>query len=168
MTMTTTYTTTFTLTHARHLASKVIADLYLCSRQYGRPSGGSVLAYQEELTALLAGRYVEAYEFGFKRNEKRVLSWHYTVGPAGDLQGDSRSGGLVRGIDVADAMYFNFLTHNDRWSQLSAAEQKAIEDTLPIERTWGSAPGDGNGYWATERTYTAGGTVVVRRVFRPW
>lgn len=166
--MTYTYTTTFTLTHAKHLASKVTADLYLCSRQYGRPSAGSVQAYQGELTALLAGRYVEAYEFGFKRNEKRMLSWRYTVGPAGDLQGDSRSGGLVRGINVADAEYFNFLTYNDRWSGLSTAEQKAIEDTLPIKRSWGWAPGDGNGYWTTERTYTAGGMLMERRVFRPW
>jgi hypothetical protein len=166
--MATTYTTTFTLTHAKHLASKVAADLYLCSRQYGRPSAGSVQAYQEELTALLAGRFVEAYEFGFKRNEKRMLSWHYTVGPVGDLQGDSRSGGLVRGINVADASYFNFLTHNDRWVALTATEQKAIEDTLPIKRTSGFAPGDGNGYWATERSYTAGGVLMERRVFRPW
>ncbi len=166
--MTATYTTTFTLTHAKHLASKVITDLYLCSRQYGHPAAASVPAYQEELTVLLAGRYVEAYEFGFKRDERRVLSWHYTVGPAGDLQGDSRSGGLVRGIDVVGAEYFNFLTYDDRWSRLSAAEQQAIEDGLPIKRTWGSAPGDGNGYWTTERSYTAGGMAVTRQVFRPW
>lgn len=166
--MTVTYTTTFTLTHAKLLASKVIADLYLCSRQYGRPAAASVPAYQEELAALLADRYVAAYEFGFKRAGRRVLSWHYTVGPAGDLQGDSRSGGLVRGIDVAGAEYFNFLTYNDRWTGLSATEQQAIEDALPIKRTWGSAPGDGNGYWTTERSYTAGGTALVRRVFRPW
>lgn len=168
MTMTATYTTTFTMTHAKHLASKVIADLYLCFRQYGSPSADSVSAYQEELTVLLAGRYVEAYEFGFKRNGQRVLSWRYTVGSAGDLQGDSRSGGLVRGIDVAGATYFNFLTYSDRWSQLSAAEQQAVEDMVPIKRTWGSAPADGNGYWTTERSYSAGGMAVVRRVFRPW
>lgn len=166
--MTATYTTTFTLTHAKHLASKVIADLYLCSRQYGYPSVGSVPAYQEELTVLLAGPYVEAYEFGFKRDGKRVLTWRYTVGPAGDLQGDSRSGGLVRGIDVTGAEYFNFLTYSDRWSWLTAAEQKSIRDTLPIDRTPGSAPSDGNGYWTTERAYTAGGTLVQRRVFQPW
>jgi hypothetical protein len=164
----TTRTTTFTLTHAKHLASKVAADLYLCSRQYGRPSVGSVEAYQGELAALLADRYVEAYEFGFKRNEKRVLSWRYTVGPAGDLQGDSRSGGLVRGVNVADARYFNFLTYNDRWFALTATEQKAIEDTLPIQRTSGLAPGDGNGYWTIERSYSAGGMLMERRVFRPW
>lgn len=166
--MSTTYTTTFTLTHAKHLASKVVADLYLCSRQYGRPSADSVSAYQEELTTMLAGGYVAAYEFGFERNEERMLSWRYTVGPAGTLQGDSRSGGLYRGGDVASAEYFNHMTYSAKWSQLSVAERKAIKDTLPISRTSGSAPGDGNGYWATERSYTAGGVAVERRVFRPW
>ena len=95
-----TYTKTFTRTHAKYLASKVVADLYQCSLLYDHPSSGSVEAYEEELTTLLADGYVETYEFGFKRNERRVLTWHYTVGPSGDLEGDSRSGGLARGVPV--------------------------------------------------------------------
>lgn len=166
--MTTTHTTTYTLTHAKHLASKVVADLYLCSRQYGSPSAGSIAAYQAELVTLLAGQYVGTYEFGFKRSEKRVLSWHYAAGPAGDLVSDSRSGGLVRGVDIGGATYFNFLTPSEAWLKLSASERAKIEATLPIQRTFGSAPGDGNGRWVTERTYAAGGVVLERRVFRPW
>jgi hypothetical protein len=168
MMMTATYTTTFTLTHAKHLASKIVADLYLCSRQYGRPSTDSIEAYQDELTTLLAGRYVEEYEFGFKRGERRVLSWRYAVGPSGDLEGDTRSGGLLRGINVADTQYFNFLTYSAGWLHLSAEEQKAIEDTLSLKRTWGSAPSDGNGYWTIERRYVAGGMHMERQVFQPW
>jgi hypothetical protein len=164
-----TYTTTFTRTHAKHLASKVVADLYQSYQLYDQPPFDWLEAYQEELTTLLAGGYVKAYEFGFKRNEKRVLAWHYTVGPAGDLEGDSRSGGLTRGVDIGGSAYFNFLTQSDKWwNLLSPAERDAVEATLPFQRTSGSAPGDGSGYWATEHAYSAGGVLVARRVFRPW
>lgn len=130
--MTYTHTTAFTLTHARYLASKVVADLYLCSLQYGRPAADSLEAYVEELTTLLAGGYVASYEFGFKRGEQRQLSWFYTVGPAGGLEADSRSGGLIRRIDVSNTDYFNFLTYSNAWSRLSAADQKAI-GAAPLE-----------------------------------
>ncbi len=166
--MTFTYTTAFTRTHAKYLASKVVADLYLCSLVYGRPASASIESYEEELVTLLAGRYVATYEFGFKRSGKRVLSWFYSVGTAGDLDGDIRSGGLVRGIDVSSALYFNFMTHTDAWFDLSVTDRKAIEDALPFQRSAGSEPGDGDGYWATERRYAAGGVLVERRVFRPW
>ncbi len=39
-----TYTTTFTLSHAKHLASKVVADLYQCSLLYDHPSPDSLKA----------------------------------------------------------------------------------------------------------------------------
>lgn len=163
-----TYTKTFTRTHAKYLASKVIADLYQCSLLYDHPSSGSIGAYEEELTTLLADRYVAAYEFGFKRDEKRVLTWHYTVGTAGDLEGDVRSGGLTRAVDIGDAQYFNFLTYNDEWSALSPVERDAIEEKLPFRRSFGSAPEDGSGYWIVEKSYSAGGGLVTRRAFRPW
>jgi hypothetical protein len=163
-----TYTTTFTRTHAKYLASKVVADLYQCNLLYDHPLFNWIEAYQEELITLLAGGYVEAYEFGFQRYNKRVLSWHYTVGPAGDLEGDSRSGNLARGVDIGDAQYFNFLTYSDKWLGLSQAERNAVEGALPFQRPSGFAPEDGSGYWVTEHSYSAGGVFVARRVFRPW
>lgn len=163
-----TYATTFTRTHAKYLASKVIADLYQCYLLYDHPPFNRIDAYEEELTTLLAGGYVEAYEFGFKRYDRRVLSWHYTVGLAGDLEGDSRSGNLARGIDIGGARYFNFLTPRNEWWKLSPGEREAIRRTLPFQRVSGSAPQDGSGYWATERGYSAGGVLVARKVFRPW
>jgi HORMA domain-containing protein len=168
MTMSYTYTKTFTRTHAKHLASKVVADLYQCALLYDHPSFGSIEAYEEELTTLLADGYVETYEFGFKLNGKRVLTWHYTVGPAGDLVGNSRSGSLARGVDIGDAVYFNFLTHSAEWFNLPALERERIEASLPIQRSFGSAPGDGDGHWVTGHAYSAGGVLVSRRVFKPW
>ena len=163
-----TLTTTFTRTHAKYLASKVVADLYQCSLLYDRPAPDSLAAYEEELTTLLAGGYVDTYEFGFQRYDNRVLSWHYTVSPAGDLEGDSRSGNLARAVDIGNAQYFNFLAYSVAWSNLSADEREAIQKTLPFQRSSGSAPLDGSGYWITEHGYSAGGVLITRRVFRPW
>jgi hypothetical protein len=163
-----TYSSTFTRTHAKQLASKVTADLYQSYLLYDQPSAGSIEAYEEELTTLLADGYVETYEFGFKADEKRVLSWHYTVGPAGDLVGDARSGALTRGVDTSNAQYFNFLTYTDKWWKLAASARDAVKTALPFQRTSGAAPGDGSGYWSTEHAYSAGGVLVERRVFRPW
>ena len=163
-----TYTTTFTRTHAKYLASKVVADLYQCYLLYDHPPSNWIEPYQEELTTMLAGGYVEAYEFGFKRYDRRVLSWHYTVDCAGNLEGDSRSGNLTRGVKIEDAQYFNFLTPSSAWWNLSPEEREAIRGTLPFQRSSGSAPLDGSGYWTTEHGYSAGGVLVARKVFRPW
>jgi hypothetical protein len=163
-----TYNSTFTRVHAKALASKVVADLYQCYLLYDLPSEATIKLYEEELTTLLADCYVETYEFGFQRGRKRVLTWHYTVGPAGDLGADSRSGNLTRGISVSDAEHFNFLTPSQSWWELDVTERKAIEATLPFCRTKGSAPSDGEGYWKVEHAYSAGGVLVERKVFRPW
>lgn len=167
--MSTTYTKTFTRTHARHLAAKVVADLYQCLVLYERPSQSRIAEYQEELVTLLADGYVSTYEFGFQRDGKRVLTWHYTVTAEGDLEGgDSRSGNLTRGVDVSGTTYFNFLNHSDAWLQLSSSDRDAIEAGLPFQRSAGSEPADGSGSWTTEWAYSAGGVLLQRKVFRPW
>lgn len=87
MTYTLTTTESFTLTNAKKLAAKVIADMYQCRRLYGKPSESDIENYQTELVVLLAGRYVAEYEFGFKTSaDKRIVSWPATLkagGPAG-------------------------------------------------------------------------------------
>lgn len=61
-----TTTETFTLTHARHLAAKVAADMHQCQRFYDYPTDAKIKEYEQELVVLLHGGYVESYEFGFK------------------------------------------------------------------------------------------------------
>ena len=51
----------FTRTHAKYLASKVVADLYQCARLYGRPSANSIPDYESELVELLAGAYAQVF-----------------------------------------------------------------------------------------------------------
>jgi hypothetical protein len=167
--MTSTFTTsaTFTLTHAKHLAAKVIADLYQCSVFYDRPAADDIGDYETELVEMLANEYVDTYEFGFKSNGKRLLSWHYTVGRDGGLHGDADAGGVYPKAAVADADYFNFMTYSDKWWGLSETKRADFKGRLPIQRTPGSSPDDGDGYWQVDHAYSAGGVRVARKTFRP-
>lgn len=165
---TTTATESFTLTHAKRLAAKVAADMHQCQRLYGRPTDTQIENYEQELIVLLHGGYVESYEFGFKtRDGQRVVSWHYTVNLAGDLEG-GRSGGLFPTADISEAVPFNFLSRNSVWSALSQEERDKIEASFPVRRTEGKPPKDGNGYWDSSRSYVSGGVAVTRKEFRPW
>ncbi len=168
--MSSTYTIseTFTLTHARRLAAKVAADMHQCQRFYGHLTDTEIEDYQQELTVLLHGGYVNSYEFGFKTgDERRVVSWHYTIGPSGDLEG-GRSGGLFPTADIANAVMFNFLTCSSTWFALSDTEKDKIRASHRVQRTTGEPPQDGIGYWDSSRHYASGGVAVTRKEFRPW
>jgi len=167
MTMSFTTTITFTRTHAKQLAAKVTADLYQCHVLYDRPSEDDLDDYQTELIEMLANEYVETYEFGFKKDDKRVLSWRYTVGSDGGLYGDSNAGNIYAKAAVADATYFNFMSYSDKWWKLTEDERAAFKGALPFQRTAGSLPGDGAGYWQVDHGYSAGGVRVERKTFRP-
>ena len=67
MSNTFTTTETFTVTHARHLASKVATDLKRIQRFYGEPSDKWINDYEDELVTLLKGGYVETVTYGFQR-----------------------------------------------------------------------------------------------------
>lgn len=159
---------TFTRTEAKYLASKVVADLYQCSRLYGKPSASSIPDYETELVEHLVSGYLSQYEFGFEEDGQRLVSWQYEV-KGGDLVGgsDDHSGGIYARADVSSATYFNFLTFSSKWWTLSASEKGAFEEGLPFVRDAGSPPTDGSGYWVNDRAYERGGVVVARRTFRP-
>lgn len=162
-------TESFTITHARHLASRVAGDLYQCHRFYGRPAEDEVQKYEQELVVMLVGKYVEAYEFGFKLNEKRVLCWQYSVNSVGDLVGgkDDRSGGIYSRATIAGATYYNFMSYTQAWFNLSESDRNEVRALHSIERTTGTLPGDGTGYWVADRTYSRSGVAIERRTFRP-
>jgi hypothetical protein len=169
--MTSTYTTSdsFTLVHARKLAAKVAADMDQCRRLYGEPSSAEIDAYREELVVMLHGGYVSKYEFGYQTSdERRVLTWLYTINAAGDLEGGQRSGGLYSQANVVNAAMFNFLTTNADWHALGGSGQAEVKKRHTIRRTTGYPPTDGNGRWVRDKTYSAGGVAIERQEFRPW
>jgi hypothetical protein len=168
MTSTFTSTHTFTRTHARHLGAKIAADLRQCATLHGEPSANRVDAYLEELVELLVGGYVSEYEFGFKQNDRRIVCWRYVITSDGSIDSVTGDPGGLYARDVpASARYYNFLSYSSAWAALSTAEQQRIKDGLPVRRTSGSLPGDGDGYWHEAREYGAGGVRVTRREYRP-
>jgi hypothetical protein len=159
---------TFSITHARHIASRLAGDMRLMNAYYDYPSLSSIDDYLEEIAELLAKGYLATFEIGFKRDGRRVFSLRYEVLADGTLS-DSRSGGVPAGHDVSGAEHLNYVTYSTKWSLLSEDERAAFKETLPVHRSYGPEPTDGNGRWVAEdRTYASGGAGVRRRRFEPW
>lgn len=158
---------TFSITHARHIASRLAGDMRLMNAYYDYPSLSSIEDYLEEIAQLLAKGYLATFEIGFKRYGRRVFSLHYEVLADGTLS-DSRSGGVPAGHDVTGADYLNYLTYSEKWWEPSDAERAAFKASLPIQRTHGPEPVDGDGYWVSgNRSYASGGAGVRRRQYVP-
>lgn len=167
MTFTVTKTATFTIVHARYLASKVAADMHLCAQYYGSPTEILIREYAEELAQYLNEGYLKEYEFGYKKNGKRVVSWRYKVDANGVLTADDRPGKVVPYVDIAGAVFFNFLTQGPRFFELPTDERARFKAGLPIERTSGEPPSDGSGYWMSDRNYFSAGCGLNRQTFQP-
>jgi hypothetical protein len=166
-TMTRTATESFTLTWAKYLASKVTADMKRCQQLYGLPTDDQINNYGTELALLLRDGYVSEYEFGYTRDNKRVLTWRYTVDTSGSITTDDRPGRILSGVELLGADFFNYLWHSGAWQKLTPSERERIENYLPIKRVGRDAPGDGTGYWQADLAYSATGVALSRRSFRP-
>ena len=169
MTATSTYTTssTFTVTHARHIASKIAADIDLCAQYYGKPAQSQIADYADELATMLRDGYVSSYEFGFKRDGKRVVCWQYNVRSDGTVDSDDSAGKLFAYADTEGASYYNYMSYSSKWWGLSDAERARIKSGLPVQRTNGDLPSDGDGYWVGDKYYSSNGVGTARRTFRP-
>jgi hypothetical protein len=161
-----TYAESFTRIHARRLAGRVSTDLRQTCILYGSPSIDSLDDYRVELEELLAGGYVDSYQFGFKKDGRVVWSLRYIVGPDGSLTGGA--GGVPRGIDIAQASWFNYLSYAETWYLLDDSAREVVKSRLPVIRVPGLLPSDANGYWENDRAYAAGGVGLQRAVFRSW
>lgn len=158
---------TFTITHARHIASRMAADFRLMRAFYGEPSERDIEDYLEEIAQLLAKGYLATFEVGFRADGKRVVSLFYEVQADGTLS-DSRAGGVQPGADINGAHQFSYVTYSDKWSALTTEERAAFRAGLPVWRTAMPSPEDGDGYWTSDsRSYAAGGAGVQRRRFVP-
>jgi hypothetical protein len=158
---------TFSISHARHIASRVAADMRQMSRYYGYPEESEIDDFLEEIAQYLVKGYLATFEMGFKHDGRRLFTLYYEVLADGSLS-DSRAGGVPAGIDVEGATPFNFLKQSEGFYLLSQAEREAFKAKLPIKRVFGHAPVDGNGRWVSEdRSYAAAGTGLRRRRFEP-
>jgi len=155
--------TTFTVTHARHISAKVATDLKRMQRFYGRPSDRSISEYEEEVVALLKAGYLDTVFYGYRRNgnwieptmkySSRELAYGST--------GDDDPGRIRPGANVEGADFHSYLTYTAAWGKLSPVEQDAFEQALPFQRTGATEPGV-SGYFNSDRTYSAGGRALDR------
>ena len=158
-----TESTTFTVTHARHMAAKVATDLKRMQRFYGKPSDEGIADYETEATEMLRAGYIDTVTYGFKKDGKWIEpTLRYT---ARDLAGASASdddpGKIRPGADINGASFYSYMTYTAAWDRLSQNERDAFKASLPFSR--GGAPEPGiSGYLSNGRTHSSGGRALDR------
>ena len=156
---------TFSLTHARKIASKVATDLKRLQRLYARPydpTDQRIDEYEQELAHLLKHDVVGSVIYGYQRNGQWTKASLCYTASAGSLQVDDDPGKVVPGHDIDGANFTSSLTYNANWSSLTAAKQTEIERGSPLQRISGSAAPLEKGYWGNDFSYSAGSRGVVR------
>ena len=165
-----THTQTHSYTYARHIASKVAADLKRLQRLYGKgsPSDESIDDYQTEIALLLDAGFLGEVTYGFKRNGKWVvaLKYHAVGNDVGRVGGDP--GDILPTEDVAGAHFTSFLTYSGAWDNLSHVQKKAFKDALPFQRVSGHEPEIENGRWVEGRNYLSGTLGVQRSMIQKY
>lgn len=166
---TTTQTSSFTITHARYIASKVATDLKRFQRFYGAPSDEWIDRYEGELAGLLKHDAVDNVVYGFQRNSLWTpASVRYRAIPGGSLMADDDPGKIRPGVDVTGARFTSFLSYSNSWFDLTPDERERIESGLPIQRTHSSPPALETGAWSDDLNYSAGGRGLGRSSVRTW
>jgi hypothetical protein len=158
-----TSTTTFTLTHARYLGSKIAADLRQLWLFYDNPDKAIIDKYAEEFAVLVSAGYLSSVEYGFKRDGKVIYSLRYTLA---SLSQDDRAGGVATNLDLSGTTFYSYLRYSSKWDALSSSQQAQVESSLPFKRTGAPEPSMGFGFWSEEKQYSAAGTGVGRKAFK--
>lgn len=146
---------TFTIAHARVLASKVATDLKKFQRFYGSPSDALIDQYEGELVVLLKYDVVSTVTYGFQRAGKWTEASVKYTSVNGTLSSNDDPGKIRPGLDVAGASFTSFLEPN--WRNFTEAEKDAVRKECPFQRGTGNTPPLEAGYWAEDLNYAAGG-----------
>ena len=162
-------TTTFTVTHARHMAAKVATDLKRMQRFYGSPSDSQITDYEAEITEFLREGYLGTVTYGYWRDDQWIEpTLRYTARDlAGAAANDDDPGRVHPGADISGASFYSYLTYSALWNKATTATKEAFYKRLPFRR--GGAPEPGvNGYLSEDRTYSLGGRALNRASVRSY
>jgi hypothetical protein len=162
-------TRTFTVTHARHMATKVATDLKRMQRLYGRPSDSEISSYEAEITEFIKEGYLAIVTYGFWREGDWIEpTLRYTARDlAGTTANDDDPGRVRPGANITDATFYTYMTYSAAWIGLSDPDKEAFRKRLPFVR--GGAPEPGiTGYLSEDRTYSAGGRALIRASVRSY
>jgi len=162
-------TTTFTVTHAKHMAAKVATDLKRLQRLYGEPSDSAISGYESEVTELLKAGYLGTVAYGFMRDGDWIEpTLKYTaLDLAGAHANDDDPGRVRPGADISGASFYSYLTYNSAWDALTETEKDFFKKNLPFYRTGADEPGV-NGYLSNDRVYSSGGRALDRSSVRSY
>jgi Bacterial HORMA domain family 1 len=161
------FSTSFTRTHARYLASKVAADLRQMQLFYGRPGDAEIADYIEELTELLVGGFLASVDYGFRRYNGWVVALSYSVRSDGTLTADDRAGRVPVGADITGASWYSYLRYSAQWGSLTQSERERIKNSIPVGRGGADEPQIGSGnIWVEDKVYTSSGTSFTRRTLK--
>lgn len=160
---------TFTITHARHLAAKVAADLKRLQRLYGHITDERIAEFEGEVIELLRQGYLKTVTYGFKRDGKWIEpTLRYTATDLASNGTDDDPGRVLPGRNIDGAKFGSYLTYSDAWFALTSDERAAIEEQLPLQRTTATEPLVNNGYFVDDKTYTSGGRSLGRASVRSY
>jgi hypothetical protein len=162
-TYTTAQTQTFTLVHAKYLASKVATDLKRVQRFYEFPSDYFIGAYETEMTELLKMGYLDTVTYGFQRNGIWIEpTLRYTAKELAAYTSSDDDPGRVRpGANISGAEFTSFLQYSSKWALLTQAERDRFKGNLPFQRGYGDTPSS-SGYFSADNTYSSGGRSLNR------
>ena len=163
-----TETQTFTLTHAKHMAAKVAADLMRLQRLYGTPSTQWISDYEEEVTVFLKAGYLGTVTYGFRRDGKWIeptLKYTASELSSGDI--DDTPGRIRPNADITGASFYSYMTYSAAWTNASQSERDAVKAQTPVSRSGADEP-EVNGYLASDRSYSSGGRALNRSTVRSY
>ncbi|MGF0257671.1 hypothetical protein ACQR3V_27160 [Rhodococcus erythropolis] len=164
MTNSTTRTSTFTITDALYVASKLGADLRNLNARYGKPALSTIENYVEETAQYLKAGYLDTVDFGFKDGDRWVVRLRYAAATDGQLR-DETPGGLPNSVNVDAYGFYSYLKRNDAFSALTPAEQTAFKENLPIKRTEAPEPSANVGTHGNNSEYSRNGAGLSRDVY---
>jgi len=164
-----TESTTFTITHAKHMAAKIATDLKRMQRFYGQPYDWQIAEFEGEAAAMLKAGYLQDVTYGFQRNGQWIEpTLKYTAKDlGGGAANDDDPGRVLPGKDVSGAAFGSFLNYTLAYFLLPESDRNKFKDTLPMQRTTASEP-TVNGYLTSDRTYSAGGRALDRSSVRSY
>lgn len=145
----------FTLTHAKYLASKVATDLKRLQRLYGGPSDSRIAEFEQEFVELVRYDFLESVTYGYKRNGAwTAASIRYRI-VNGVVSVDDDPGKIRANLDVKDASFSSYLTRTQKWWDLTQSERDSVEANISVKRTVADEPGLEKGYWSDDLSYGA-------------
>lgn len=163
MTTSLTRTSTFTMTDAMYVGSKLGADLRCLNSRYGTPIS-SLDEYVCETALLLKAGYLDTVDFGFKDGERWMLRLRYTATTGGQLRDDT-PGGLPPSYSIVSYSFHSYLKYSRAFHLLSDADQEAFKRTLPVQRVGGKEPSALTGLYGNSSQYARNGVGLTRDVY---